>query len=147
MKIEKPTFKGQSTMEKAYNDFVTYSQDNIDAFIRANAVFTKGFEQLSKTFVSLATRSFEETVDVSKKLTGCKSIAEAFDVQSKFAQESFDTFVSEAKKVQDLSAGIFKDAAGPIAERVKATVANGAAAAQATASAAVSTARASKQAA
>jgi len=51
------------------------------------------------------------------------------------------------KKAQDLSTSIVKEATGPLAERFKATVSNGAAAAQATANAAVNAARASKQAA
>ena len=134
-------------MEKAYNEFATFSQDNIDAFVRANAVFTRGFEQLSKSFVSLATRSLENAVETSKRLAACKSIGEVVELQSKYTQDSIETFLTESKKVQDLSTSIVKEATGPIAERFKATVTNGAAAAQATANAAVNVARASKQAA
>src|SRR3954471_16741704 len=75
--------KGPGTMEKAYNDFMTFSQDNIDAFVRANAAVTRGFEQLSKTFVSLATKSMEEAVEASKKFAGVKSFSEAIDLQGK----------------------------------------------------------------
>src|SRR3954471_10909345 len=134
-------------MEKAYNDFATFSQENIDAFVRANAVFTRGFEQLSKNFVSLATRSLEDAVEASKRFAACKSIGEVVELQSKYTQDSIETFLTESKKVQDLSTTIVKEATGPIAERFKATVSNGAAAAQATATAAVNVARASKQAA
>jgi phasin family protein len=148
MKTVKHTHKGQSTMEKAYNEFATFNQENIDAFIRANAAVTRGFEQLSKNFVSLATRSLEDAVEASKRLSACKSISEAVELQTRLAQESIESFITEAKKVQELSATIVKDAAAPLTERFKATVANGAAAAQATANAAVATAqRATKQAA
>ena len=134
-------------MEKSYNDFATFSQDNIDAFVRANAVFTRGFEQLSKNFVTLTTRSLEQAVDASKRLAACKSIGEVVELQSKYTQETIETFLTETKKAQDLSTSIVKEATGPLAERFKATVTNGAAAAQATANAAVNVARASKQAA
>ncbi len=134
-------------MEKAYNDFATFSQDNIDAFVRANATFTRGFEQLSKNFVALATRSVEDAVEASKRFAACKSIGEVVELQGKYTQDSIETFLNEGKKVQDLSTAIVKEATGPIAERFKATVSNGAAAAQATATAAVNAARNSKQAA
>jgi len=139
--------KGKVTMEKAYNDFATFSQENIDAFVRANAAFTRGVEQLSKNFVTLATRSLGEAVEAGKRFAAAKSFGEVVELQSKYAQESIETFLTETKKAQDLSTSIVKEATGPIAERFKATVSNGAAAAQATANAAVNAARASKQAA
>lgn len=135
-------------MEKAYSEFATFSQDNIDAFVRANVAVTRGFEQLSKNFVALATRSVEEAVEAGKRIAACKSIGEAIELQTRLAQDSIETFIAESKKAQELSASIVKDATAPLAERFKATVANGAAAAQATVNSAVSTAtRATKQAA
>ena len=123
MKTVKQTQKDTTTMEKAYNDFATFSQDNIDAFVRANAAFTKGFEQISKHFVTLATRSVEEAVENSKRFAGIKSIQEAFELQTKLAQETIETVISESKKVQELSASVMKDATAPLAERFKQTVA------------------------
>lgn len=117
-------------MEKAYNDFAAYTQENIDAFVRANAVLTKGFEQMSKSLVGLASKSMEEAVETGKKLVACKSISELLELQSKWAQEAIDTFLSEGKKVQELSTSIMKDATAPLAERFKATVVTGTAAAK-----------------
>jgi len=144
----KQIHKGHGTMEKAYNDFVTFGQDNIDAFVRANAAVTRGFEQISKSFVALATKSVEEAVEAGKKIAGSKSIAEVLELQTRFAQESMETLISEGKKVQELSSSIVKEVSAPLAERFKATVANGAAVAQNAANVAVNTAvKASKQAA
>jgi len=144
----KQIHKGHGTMEKAYNDFVTLGQDNIDAFVRANAAVTRGFEQISKSFVALATKSVEEAVEAGKKIAGSKSIAEVLELQTRFAQESMETLISEGKKVQELSSSIVKEVSAPLAERFKATVANGAAVAQNAANVAVNTAvKASKQAA
>ena len=140
--------KGQGTMEKAYNDFVTFGQDNIDAFVRANAAVTRGFEQLSKSFVALATKSVEDAVEAGKKIAGSKSIAEVFELQSRFAQESIESLLSEGKKAQELTTSLVKEVSAPLAERFKVTVANGAAAAQNAANVAVNTAaKATKQAA
>ncbi len=140
--------KGRATMEKAYNDFVTFGQDNIDAFVRANAAFTRGFEQISKNFVALATKSVEDAVEAGKKIAGSKSVAEALELQTRFATDSIESLISEGKKVQDLSTSLVKEVTGPLTERFKATVANGAAVAQNAANVVVSNVtRATKQAA
>ena len=140
--------KGRATMEKAYNDFVSFGQDNIDAFVRANAAVTRGFEQITKSFVALATKSVEEAVETSKKIAGSKSIAEVLELQTRFAQESIETFIAEGKKNQELTTSLVKEVTGPLAERFKASVANGAAAAQNAANVAVNAAtKATKQAA
>ncbi len=114
-------------MENPYNNFATFSQDNIDAFVRANAAFTRGFEQISNNFVALATRSLEEAVEAGKRFSAVKSVPEAIELQTKFVQESFETLIAEAKKAQDLSASIVKEASAPLAERFKAAVVTGAA--------------------
>jgi phasin family protein len=116
-------------MDKAYNDLAAYTQDTLDAFIRANTALTKGVEQLSKNFFALASHTLEEATEAGKRFTGVKSVAEAFELQTRYAQEAMDTLITESRKAQDISATIAKDAAAPFAERMKATMTSFAAAA------------------
>ena len=109
-------------MEKAYSDLTAYTQDTLSAFVKANAAMTKGVEQLSKNFFALASHAVEEASEVGKRITSVKSISEAFEVQSRFAQESIETLITEARKAQDLSATLAKDVSAPFADRIKATM-------------------------
>lgn len=108
-------------MEKAFSDLTAYTQDNLGAFIKANAAMTKGVELMSKNFFALASHALEEATEVGKRVTSVKSISEAFELQSRFAQESMETMITEARKAQDLSATLAKDVSAPFADRIKAT--------------------------
>jgi len=118
-------------MEKAYTDFSAYTQDTLSAFVKASAAMTKGVELLSKNFFSLASHALEEATEAGKRITAVKSVSEAFELQSRYAQESIETMITEARKVQDLSATLAKDVSAPFADRIKATITTFAAAASA----------------
>ncbi len=109
-------------MDKAYSEFSAYAQDTLGAFAKSNAVFTKGVEQFSKSFFALATHALEEATEAGKKFSTVKSVTEALDLSAKYAEESYETFVTESRKAQDLSATFVKDATAPFADRFKATV-------------------------
>ena len=104
-------------------DFTALTQDSIDSFVKANSAATKGFETLSKHFFDYASKSFEDAVAVSKKLTAVKSPVEYFQLQTKLAEESFETFVEEAKTVSEMTQAIVKDVTAPLTTLFKTTVA------------------------
>ena len=109
-------------MEKAYSEFATYAQDTLGAFAKANAVMTKGVETFSKSFFALASHALEEATEAGKRFSTVKSMTEAYDLSSKYAEESYETFVTESRKAQDMSATFVKDVTAPFADRFKATV-------------------------
>lgn len=109
-------------MEKAYSDFTAYAQDTLGAFAKASAVMTKGAEQFSKSFFALSSHALEEATQASKRFSTVKSVNEAFDLSSRFAEEAYETFVTESRKAQDLSTSLVKDITAPFADRFKATV-------------------------
>ena len=109
-------------MEKIYADFVTFQQDNFDAFVKSTTTFAKGFEQFSKHIVDLTTKSVEENIELAKKFATLKNMNDVVALQTKIIEEGFETAIEESRKVADLSAAVIKDAAAPIAERVKANV-------------------------
>ncbi len=106
-------------MTATYNDFAAFNQDNIDAIVKTNTAAAKGFETISKYFVDLAGKSFEDAVDASKKLAAAKTVVELFQIQTKLAQESIETILEEGKKVSELTTTIAKDVTAPITDRFK----------------------------
>jgi phasin family protein len=112
----------KATMEKAYSEFATYAQDTLGAFAKANAVAIKGVETFSKNFFALASHALEEATEAGKRFSTVKSVTEAYDLSTKYTEQSYDTFVTESRKAQDLSAAFAKDVTAPFADRFKATV-------------------------
>jgi phasin family protein len=109
-------------MEKIYADFVALQQDNFDAFVKSSTTFAKGFEQFSKHLVDLTTKQVEENIELAKKFATLKNVNDVVALQTKVIEEGFETAIEESRKVADLSTSMIKDAAAPIAERVKANV-------------------------
>ena len=109
-------------MEKAYADIIAFNQNNFDAFVKSTTTFAKGFELFTKHITSLATKSVEDSIELSKKFASLKNVNDVVALQTKTIEEGFETAIEESRKVADLSATVIKDAAAPIAERMKANV-------------------------
>lgn len=105
-----------------YDDIVAFNQNTFDAFVASGTVVAKGFETLTKQYVSFASESFEEAVEAGKKIVAAKTVNEAVDMQTKIAKAAWEKAVAEGQKVSEISTGIFKEASAPISERVQASV-------------------------
>lgn len=105
-----------------YDDLVAFNQNTLDAFVASGTVVAKGFETLTKQYVSFASESFEEAIESGKKIVAAKTVNEAVDMQTKLAKAAWEKAVVEGQKVSEISTGIFKEASAPISERVQASV-------------------------
>ena len=79
----------------------------------------KGFEELAKLYTELANLSVEQTSLAVKTLAAAKTPAEFQAAYSGFAKQNFETFVAEAKKVQELTAGVFSETIAPLNARAQ----------------------------
>lgn len=105
-----------------YDDIVAFNQNTFDAFVASGTVVAKGFETLTKQYVSFASESVEEAIEASKKIATAKTVNEAVDMQTKIAKATWEKAVAEGQKVTEISTVIFKEASAPISERVQASV-------------------------
>ncbi len=102
-----------------YSDFSTFGQDTLDTIVKTNTAAAKGFETMTKYFVDLAGKSFEDAVAASKKLSAAKTVVEFVQIQTKLAQESVEVALEEGKKVSELTTSIVKDVTAPMSDRFK----------------------------
>ncbi len=110
-------------MTPSYTDFAAFNQDTLDTFVKTNTAAVKGYEAMTKYFVDLAGKSFEDAVAASKKLAAAKTVVEFVQIQTKLTQESIEVALEEGKKVSEMATSIAKDVTSPIAERFKVGVA------------------------
>lgn len=114
-KVNQQLFKG-------YDDLAAYNKQNVDALVASSTIAVKGAEQVGKAVAAYAQSSLEQGVATSKALFGVKSVKELFDLQTAYAKQSFDSFVSESTKLSELSVKVANEALAPINARVNATV-------------------------
>jgi len=110
-------------MTATYTDFAAFSQDSLDTIVKTNTAAAKGYETLTKYFVDLTGKSFEDAVAAGKKLAAAKTVIEFVQIQTKLAQESVEVVMEEGKKFSELATSIAKDVTSPMTEKFKTGVA------------------------
>ena len=103
---------------KTAEEFVSFSQGNIEAVMKSGQIWAAGFQDLSKSFAATAQAQLDHTVSTWKALAGVKSIKEAIDLQSNLARSSMETVVAETGKLTDASMKLAEQTFAPITARV-----------------------------
>lgn len=109
------------TMEKAMKtaeEFVSFGQANVEAFVKAGQIWAAGMQDMGKQFAATAQAQMDETVATMKAMAGVKSLKEAMDLQSSLARASMEKAMAETGKLTDASLKLTEQAMAPIAARV-----------------------------
>ncbi|MEK9752465.1 MAG: phasin family protein, partial [Rhodospirillaceae bacterium] len=96
--------------------------DNVDAMVKANAVFVKGVQNLNKEFFAIAQAMIEENAAVAKKVLGCKSVQDAVAIQNDMVKASYEKAMNDSRKITDMTVKLAEEAAAPLTKRVNVTV-------------------------
>lgn len=116
--MEKMMTKGQAQFDQMAKDAANNSKENMDAVVKSSNIFMKGFEDLTKTYVSWAQTSAEKNAKAFKTLMGAKTLNEFTDTQNKIAQQNFDDFMTGATKISELSVKVATEAFEPINDQM-----------------------------
>ena len=123
-KIEDLTAEAQKTVEenmekvsKGLEDATAFGQENMDAIVASSKIAVKAAEDINAELMAYSKKSYEESMAAAKELTSCKSVTEYFEKQNEFAKTSFDTFVAEATKLNEMYTAAAKDAFAPLNDR------------------------------
>ena len=119
--FEQTQAKMKEGMEKAMKtaeEFVTFGQGNLEAFVKSGQIWAAGVQDLQKQMAATAQASFEETVATFKAMSGAKSLKDAFDLQSSLARGAIEKTLAESGKLTDASLKLTEQAMAPITARV-----------------------------
>jgi len=123
--IESTQVKVKQGMEKVMTtaeEFVTFSQGNVEALVKSGQIWTAGIQDLSKHVATSAQASFDETFATFKALTSVKSLKDAFELQAAFARSTLEKTMTESGKLTDASFKLTEQALAPITARVSIAV-------------------------
>ena len=119
--LEKTQTEVKTTMDKAVKsaeEFVSFSQGNFEAMMKAGQIWAAGVQDLHKTFAATAQAQVEAAIGTMKAMSGVKSIKEAMDLQTTLARASMETAMAETGKLTDASVKLAEQALAPITARV-----------------------------
>jgi len=110
-----PTFKG-------YDEIAAFGKANIDAFIQANTIFTKGVEAISKEMIALTQAQLEAAAAAAKAIFAAKTLKDVVELNAEFTKANFDKLVANSTKLGEMGTKVATDAFAPLSARVTSVV-------------------------
>jgi phasin family protein len=103
----------RNQMIKSFEEFQSFGKDGVEAYIASANAVTKGFQSIAQETADFSRKAFEKGSAAFEKATAAKSIDKAFEVQSAFAKESYEAFVTQMTKLNELYVATAKEAYKP----------------------------------
>jgi phasin family protein len=117
-KIQRETGFSMEKMMKSAEDFVSFSQGNVEAFMKSGQIWATGVQDMSKALAATAQAQVDAAVATMKALSSVKSLKDAVDLQTTLARSSVETVIAETGKLTDASMKLAEQALAPITARV-----------------------------
>jgi phasin protein len=73
------------------------------------------FQTLATAYGNYTKKSFEQTKAFVERLSGVRSLDKAVEIQTEFAKQAYETFVTESQKIRELYSGLAKQNLKPFA--------------------------------
>ena len=109
--------EGVEKMSQGFEDASKFGQDNVEAVVASSKVIAKAAEEMNAEIVAYSKKNYEDGMAAAKELGAVKSVSEFFEMQTSLAKTSFEGFVAEATKLNEMYAAAAKDAFAPINAR------------------------------
>ena len=114
---KKTVEEGVEKMTKGVEEATQFGQENVEAIVASGKVVAKAAEEMNAEIISFSKKSYEDSMAAAKELTSAKSVTEFFEKQTEFAKTSFEAYVAEATKLNELYTAAAKDAFAPLNAR------------------------------
>ena len=107
-------------LSKGIEGLTTFGQENVDALVKSSEIAAKAAEGIGTEISAFSKKSFEDGVAAAQDFASAKTLTELFEKQTSFAQSSFEGFVSQATKMNEIYVAAAKDISAPLGARVSA---------------------------
>ena len=103
---------------KTAEEFMSFSQANVEAFIKSSQIFTTGLQEISKQMAATAQATMDETMSTFRAMATVKSVKEAFDLHASLARSTMEKAVAQGSHVTETSFKLAEQAIAPIPGRL-----------------------------
>jgi len=105
-------------LTKTINDLVELGRENADAAVEVSHIAADIAKSINTELVSCANSNFSDNVEICKEAFSCRTINDAFELQSKWLSTNLDNFFTQSTRLSELCFQLATEAAEPINERV-----------------------------
>ena len=85
-----------------------------DPAIASGNALSVDFQTLATAYGNYTKKSFEQTQAFVEKLSGVRSLDKAVEIQTEFAKQAYETFVTESQKIRELYSGLARQSFKPL---------------------------------
>jgi len=107
-------------VSKGLEGLTAFGQENVDAIVKSSEIAAKAAEGIGSELSAYSKKAFEDGVAAAQDFAGAKTLTELFEKQTAFAQSSFEGFVAQSTKLNEIYVAAAKDIAAPLGARVTA---------------------------
>lgn len=107
---------------KTAEEFITFNQANVDAFVKSGQIVATGLQDMSKLFAATMQATLDDTMSTFRAMSSVRSIKEAMDLQTTLARSTMEKAVAQSGHVAETSFKLAEQAIAPIAGRVSLAV-------------------------
>lgn len=107
-------------LSKSFEDMSTFGQENVDALVKSSEIAAKAAEGIGSEVSAYSKKAFEDGVAAAQEFAAAKTMTELFEKQTSFAQNTFEGFVNQTTKMNEIFAAAAKDISAPFGARVSA---------------------------
>jgi hypothetical protein len=100
-------------MMKSFEEFQTLGKDGFEAYVASSNALNRGFQAMAQEANDFSRKSFEKGTAAFEKLASVKSFDKAIEAQQAFAKESYEQFVAQLTKMNELFLSTAKEAYKP----------------------------------
>lgn len=100
-------------------EFVSFSQGNIEAVVKSSQIWAAGLQDLSKQFAATAQAQLDETLSVYKAFAGAKSLREVVDMQTALVRNTMEKAVAQTGQATEAGLKLAEQTIAPIAARMQ----------------------------
>ena len=105
-------------MMKTPQEFMTFGQANVEAFVKSSQIFATGMQDISKLMAATAQATMDETMSTFRAMTTVKSVKEAIDLQATLARSTMEKAMAQTGQVAETTFKVAEQAMAPITSRV-----------------------------
>jgi len=105
-------------MFKSVEEFQTFSKEGFEAYVAAATAMTKGLQNIATESADYSRKSFEKGTQAIEKVMAAKSVEKALELQQGFLKDSYESFLSQVTRFNELYANALKEAYKPFEAQV-----------------------------
>jgi len=102
------------TMIRTFEDLQQVGMDNFESALKSLGTVSKSTQAVVGEVADYSKKAFEDVAGAFEKLVGVKSLDKAVEVQTEFARNSYESFVTRASKIGEIYADLAKETWKPV---------------------------------